>query len=90
MKLKNKILLLVLAFMFIGLFLTSKVFATDTIDIRVKGSEEYTRAKEILDLVNKERNAVGLDSLRLIIHVQMEVHTILLIQKSMEKILHII
>ena len=37
MKLKNKILLLVLAFMFIGLFLTSKVFATDTIDIRVKG-----------------------------------------------------
>ena len=70
MKLKNKILLLVLAFMFIGLFLTSKVFATDTIDIRVKGSEEYTRAKEILDLVNKERNAVGLDSLRMDYNLQ--------------------
>ena len=71
MKLKNKILLLVLAFMFIGLFLTSKVFATDTIDIRVKGSEEYTRAKEILDLVNKERNAVGLDSLRMDYNLQL-------------------
>ena len=70
MKLKNKILLLVLAFMFIGLFLTSKVFATGTIDIRVKGSEEYTRAKEILDLVNKERNAVGLDSLRMDYNLQ--------------------
>ena len=57
MKLKNKILLLFLAFMFIGLFLTSKVFATDTINIMVKGTEEYTRAKEVLDLVNKERNA---------------------------------
>ena len=71
MKLKNKILILVLAFMFIGLFLTSKVFATDTIDIRVKGSEEYTRAKEILDLVNKERNAVGLDSLRMDYNLQL-------------------
>lgn len=70
MKLKNKILLLVLAFMFMGLFLTSKVFATGTIDIRVKGSEEYTRAKEILDLVNKERNAVGLDSLRMDYNLQ--------------------
>lgn len=65
MKFKNKILLLVLAFMFIGLFLTSKVFATDTINIMVKGTEEYTRAKEVLDLVNKERNANGLSSLRM-------------------------
>ena len=65
MKLKNKILLLFLAFMFIGLFLTSKVFATDTINIMVKGTEEYTRAKEVLDLVNKERNAKGLNSLRM-------------------------
>ena len=65
MKLKNKILLLVLAFMFIGLFLTSKVFATDTINIMVKGTEEYTRAKEVLELVNKERNANGLSSLRM-------------------------
>lgn len=65
MKLKNKILLLFLAFMFIGLFLTSKVFATDTINIMVKGTEEYTRAKEVLDLVNKERNANGLSSLRM-------------------------
>lgn len=65
MKLKNKIILLFLAFMFIGLFLTSKVFATDTINIMVKGTEEYTRAKEVLDLVNKERNANELSSLRM-------------------------
>ena len=65
MKFKNKILLLVLAFMFIGLFLTSKVFATDTINIMVKGTEEYTRAKEVLDLVNKERSAKELNSLRM-------------------------
>ncbi len=65
MKLKNKILLLVLAFMFIGLFLTSKVFATDTINIMVKGTEEYTRAKEVLDLVNKERSAKETNPLRM-------------------------
>ena len=65
MKLKNKILLLVLAFIFVGFFLTNKVLATDTIDIQVKGTEEYTRAKEILDLVNKERSAAGVNLLRM-------------------------
>ena len=75
MKLKNKILLLFLAFMFIGLFLTSKVFATDTINIMVKGTEEYTRAKEVLDLVNKERNAKGLNSLRMDYDLQLAAMT---------------
>ena len=75
MKLKNKILLLFLAFMFIGLFLTSKVFATDTINIMVKGTEEYTRAKEVLDLVNKERNDEGLNSLRMDYDLQLAAMT---------------
>ena len=65
MKLKNKILLLFLAFVFVGFFLTNKSFATDTIDIQVKGTEEYTRAKEVLDLVNEERSAAGVNSLRM-------------------------
>ena len=64
MKLKNKFLLLFLTFTFAVLFLTNKTLAAGTIDIRVKGTEEYTRAQEVLDLVNKERTAQGLNSLK--------------------------
>lgn len=64
MKLKNKFLLLFLTFTFAVLFLTNKALAAGTIDIRVKGTEEYTRAQEVLDLVNKERTAQGLNSLK--------------------------
>ena len=64
MKLKNKFLLLFLTFAFAVLFLTNKTLAAGTIDIRVKGTEEYTRAQEVLDLVNKERTAKGLNELK--------------------------
>lgn len=64
MKLKNKIILLCLTFTFAVLFLTNKTLAAGTIDIRVKGTEEYTRAQEVLDLVNKERTAQRLNSLK--------------------------
>lgn len=75
MKLKNKILLLVLAFIFVGFFLTNKSFATDTINIMVKGNEEYTRAKEVFELVNKERSAKGLNSLRMDYDLQLAAMT---------------
>ena len=65
MKLKNKFILLCLSFTFAVLFFANKTLATGTIDIRVYGTEDYTKANEVLQIVNKERAAVGLNQLRM-------------------------
>ena len=65
MKLKNKIILLVFAFAFTLLFFSNKSFATGTIDIRVGGIRDYTKAQELLQLVNQERNAKGYSLLKM-------------------------
>lgn len=64
MKLKNKFLLLLVTFTFAILLFANKTLAAGTIDIRVKGTEEYTRAQEVLDIVNAERTAKGLNALK--------------------------
>ena len=61
MKLKNKFLLLLLTFTFSILLFSNKTLATDTTDIRVYGTEDYTKANEVLQIVNKERATVGLN-----------------------------
>ncbi len=65
MKLKNKIILLVLTFVFALLFLSNKTLATNTIDVKVNGTMDYTKAQEVLDLVNKERQAAGVSTLKM-------------------------
>jgi len=58
MKLKNKIKLLGLVFIFTLLFLSNKALAANTIDVKVNGTMDYTKAQEVLKLVNEERNGV--------------------------------
>ena len=65
MKLKNKIILLILTFVFALMFLTNKTLATNTIDVKVNGTMDYTKAQEVLQLVNQERKAVGLNELKM-------------------------
>lgn len=65
MKLKNKFLLLLVTFTFAILLFANKTLATDTIDIRVYGTEDYTKANEVLQIVNKERSAIGLNQLKI-------------------------
>lgn len=48
MKLKNKIKLLGLVFIFTMIFLSNKALATNTIDIKVNGTMDYTKAQEVL------------------------------------------
>ncbi len=52
MNLKNKIILLFLTFVFSIMFLTNKALAVNTIDVRVTGTRDYTKASEVLNLVN--------------------------------------
>ena len=65
MKLKNKIKLLGLVFIFALLFLSNKVFAVNTINVKVTGTRDYTKAGEVLKLVNQERKALGLTELKM-------------------------
>ena len=65
MKLKNKIKLLGLVFIFTMIFLSNKVLAANTIDIKVNGTMDYTKAQEVLNLVNKERKAAGVSTLKM-------------------------
>ena len=65
MKLKNKIILLFLTFVFSIMFLTNKALAVNTIDVRVTGTRDYTKASEVLSLVNQERKALGLNELKM-------------------------
>lgn len=65
MKLKNKIILLILTFVFALMFLTNKTLAANTIDVKVNGVMDYTKAGEVLALVNQERKAVGLNELKM-------------------------
>lgn len=65
MKLKNEIILVFLAFVFSMMFLTNKTLAANTIDVKVNGTMDYTKAQEVLQLVNQERKAVGLNELKM-------------------------
>ena len=62
MKLKNKIKLLGLVFILALLFLSNKVLAVNTIDVKVNGTMDYTKAQEVLKLVNEERKATNSNS----------------------------
>lgn len=48
MKLKNEIILVFLAFVFSMMFLTNKTLAANTIDVKVNGTMDYTKAQEVL------------------------------------------
>lgn len=65
MKLKNKIKLLGLVFIITILFLSNKVLAANTIDVKVNGTMDYTKATEILRLVNEQRKANGAEPLKM-------------------------
>ena len=65
MKLKNKINLLILTFVFAMMFLTNKTFAANTIDVKVNGTMDYTKAQEVLQLANQERRTAGLNELKM-------------------------
>lgn len=65
MKLKNKIKLLGLVFIFTMIFLSNKALATNTIDIKVNGTMDYTKAQEVLQSVNDERKANGAEPLKM-------------------------
>ena len=65
MKLKNKIILLFLTFVFSIMFLTNKALAVNIIDVRVTGTRDYTKASEVLSLVNQERKSLGLNELKM-------------------------
>ena len=62
MKTKTKVLLIVIL-MFIAIIIPTKVFATDTIDVKVTGTYDYTKAQEVLDLLNDYRTQNGLNKL---------------------------
>ena len=62
MKTKTKILILfVLMLMFI--MIPTKVSAAETLDIKVVGTYNYTKAQEVLDLLNEYRTENGLGTL---------------------------
>ena len=65
MKLKNKIILLLLTFMFSMMFLSNKSLAVNTIDVKVSGIMDYTKAGDVLNIVNQERKAIGLNELKM-------------------------
>ena len=65
MKLKNKFLLLLLTFTFAILLFANKTLATGTINVNVNGTKDFTKAGEVLQLVNKERQALGLNTLKM-------------------------
>ena len=65
MKIKNKIKLLGLVFIITILFLSNKVLAANTIDVKVNGTMDYTKATEILRLVNEQRKANGAEPLKM-------------------------
>ena len=65
MKLKNKIKLLGLVFILTMIFLSNKVFAANTIDVKVNGTMDFTKATEVLQLVNDERKANGAEPLKM-------------------------
>ena len=62
MKLKNKIILSIIFFVAIIMF-SKQTMATDTINVKVTGTRDYTRAQEVLNQVNSERIAQGLNEL---------------------------
>ena len=65
MKLKNKVILFFVTFAFAVLFFTNKTLAANTIDVKVYGTKDYSKAEEVLQLVNKERVAKGAQPLKM-------------------------
>ena len=65
MKLKNKFILLCLSFTFAVLFFANKTLAANTINVNVNGTKDFTKAGEILQLVNKERQSLGRSTLKM-------------------------
>ena len=65
MKLKNKILLILTTCLFAVIIFSSRAYASDgkTTNINVPGTMDYTKAQEVLKIVNENRKAEGLDEL---------------------------
>lgn len=62
MKTKTKILFLFIL-MFIAIMIPVNVSAADTIDVKVVGTYNYTKAQEVLDLLNEYRTQNNLGTL---------------------------
>ena len=65
MKLKNKIKLLGLVLILTIIFLSNKALAANTIDVKVNGTMDFTKATEVLQSVNEERKSNGAEPLKM-------------------------